>query len=125
MHLGKQRGVTKTIARNRKRKRQIRSIRLNKDKCESISYGEEKTLKGNTRETKQKKNDEAKHKGCYLNKDNDIAQELNKRKSEVCATSKKLQKLWFHSSCNMRFKLIVYDAIITTKLLYVLKSTHP
>ena len=36
----------------------------------------------------------------------------------------KLQKFWVHSDCSVRYKLIVCDAIVRSKLIYGLETAH-
>ncbi len=43
---------------------------------------------------------------------------------EVNGVWKKLDKFWKHSDCIVRHKLIVYDAIVRSKLMYGLESAH-
>ena len=37
---------------------------------------------------------------------------------------KKLEDYWKHADCPLREKLIIYDAIVRTKLMYGLESAH-
>lgn len=43
---------------------------------------------------------------------------------DVVATWKRLETFWKHSDCDLRFKLVVYDAVIRAKLMYGLESVQ-
>lgn len=52
---------------------------------------------------------------------------LNKKKCEhlcIRATVKRLEEFWKHSNCDLRFKLLVYDATIRAKLMYGLEAVQ-
>ena len=36
----------------------------------------------------------------------------------------KLEELWKHTDCDLRFEIIAYDAVIRAKLMYGLESLH-
>jgi hypothetical protein len=59
-----------------------------------------------------------------LNDRGDPKREVNKRIGECYITWKKLETYWKHSDCSVKQKLIVYDAVIRTKLIYGLESVQ-
>ena len=62
--------------------------------------------------------------GCKLNYKSDIKQELQIRKAACNQIWKKLENFWKHSNTDNRVKLQVYNAVITSKLLYGLESAN-
>eukprot|EP00975_Prorocentrum_lima_P058079 12181543-Prorocentrum_lima.AAC.1 len=66
--------------------------------------------------------DEAKYLGCVLNDRTDPRRELRIRMSLCITVWKKLDTFWLHSDCPVPFKLLVYDAVVRSKLLYGLES---
>ena len=65
---------------------------------------------------------ESRYLGCYLNKQTDSKGELNKRMGDVIETWKRLEELWKHTDCGLKFKIIAYDAVTGAKLMYGLES---
>ena len=65
-----------------------------------------------------------KYLGCMLNQKADISKELSKRMSEVYVVWKKLEIFWKHSNCSTRQKIIVYDSIIRSKLIYGMEGAQ-
>ena len=62
--------------------------------------------------------------GCSLNRQGKTEKEVKQRIANCMATLNKLQRFWKHSNCPLRFKIIVQDAVIRTKLLYGLESAE-
>ena len=60
---------------------------------------------------------ESKYLGCFLNNKTHAYREVNKRMGDVFTTWKRLEEFWKHTDCDLRFKLIVYDAVIRAKLM--------
>ena len=77
-----------------------------------------------TLKNKVKTRDSAKYLGCKLNYKSDIKQELQIRKAQCNQIWKKLENFWKHSNTDDRVKLQVYNAVITSKLLYGLESAN-
>ena len=75
-------------------------------------------------ETRVPTKQEAKYLGCRINEKGNVAKELNQRISECYLTWKKLEDYWEHADCPLREQLIIYDAIVRTKLMYGLESAH-
>ncbi len=60
--------------------------------------------------------------GAYLTEDLNHQHELNHRLQHAMATWKKLEIFWKHSDGSKRIKLLVYNVVIRSKLLYSLES---
>lgn len=67
---------------------------------------------------------EAKYLGCMLNDKGDPKREVNKRISGTYLVWKRLELFWKHSNCSVRQKLVVYDAVVRSKLIYGLQSVQ-
>eukprot|EP00975_Prorocentrum_lima_P017673 3729308-Prorocentrum_lima.AAC.1 len=52
----------------------------------------------------------------------DSTQELKKRMARCSLVWRKLDSFWLHSHCSPKFKLLVYDSVVRSKLLYGLES---
>ena len=59
-----------------------------------------------------------------INDKGDTTKEINKRISECHLTWKRLDIYWKHADATEREKLIVYDSIIRSKLMYGLESVN-
>ena len=51
--------------------------------------------------------------------------EIRKRISATMVVLKKLDVLWLKANCNKKWKMLVYNAVIVSKLLYGLESLEP
>ena len=67
---------------------------------------------------------EAKYLGCWINDKGDLKREINKRISECFLTWEKLDDFWRKSDCTVAWKLIVYDAVVRSKLMYGLDTVQ-
>ena len=67
---------------------------------------------------------EARYLGCMINDTGDAGKEINKGIADVQLTWKRLELYWEHANVTVRDKLIVYDALIRSKLMYGLESVH-
>ena len=67
---------------------------------------------------------EVKYLGCMINDKGDPRKEVRKRVSECMATMKKLDCFWKHTNNTIKWKLITFNAIIKTKLMYGLESAQ-
>ena len=96
-------------------------LKLNQNKCEAMSVRGRVEIKfqngGIVKEMK-----ESKYLGCYLNNKTDVRREINRRKSDVFVTWKRLEELWKHTDCDNKFKVIAYDAVVRAKLMYGLET---
>jgi hypothetical protein len=100
-------------------------LKLNHNKCESICTGPHYKYKTNTKTNHFiNKRKEAKPLGCKLNYESNIRAELAKRKATCNHVWRKLENFWKHSNTSDTKKLHVYNAVITSKLLYGLESAN-
>ena len=101
-------------------------LRLNKNKCElliggtalpdrPICFPDCFTLAPVT---------EAKYLGCFLNYKTAGALEPNKRIAACMTILKRLDNFWLYSNCDIRRKLLVFNAVLRSKLLYGIESLH-
>lgn len=98
-------------------------LKLNKNKCELLNLGKQKTVKF-ADGTPVNKVFEAKYLGVYVNQDDDINTEISKRISETTITWRKLGIFFKRSNATQRFKLTVYNAVVRAKLMYGLESAQ-
>jgi len=61
---------------------------------------------------------------CILNITGNTNTEMGKLISAATLTLLKLHLLWRHSSCPIRFKLLVADAVLRSKVLYGRESAQ-
>ena len=71
---------------------------------------------------KVKEYDESKYLGCFVNNKTHAHREINKRMGDVFTTWKRLEEFWKHTDCDLRFKLIVYDAAVRAKVMTASES---
>ena len=67
---------------------------------------------------------EVKYLGCMINDKGNPKREVRKRVSECMCTMKKLDIFWKHTNNPKEWKIIVFNAIIRTKLIYGLESAQ-
>ena len=98
-------------------------MKLNKTKCEVISINGKDAIKFQDG-TSVPPHDTVKYLGCVINDKGDPKKEISKRISERMVIWKRLGPLWKHTSNPTRCKLLVYDAIVRSKLMYGLESAQ-
>ena len=96
-------------------------MELNKGKCELVRFGNTCQIKFADGTEIQPK-EEVKYLGCKLNERGDAATEIRKIISECMCVLKKMDVFWMHSDSSLKQKLIVYNAVIKSKLIYGLES---
>ena len=98
-------------------------MKLNKDKCEALATGqnEEITFSDNTQ---IKVRHDVKYLGCMINQKSEHKYRNKQENIRSICNLEKLGELWKHSNCSTRQKLIVYDAVIRTKLIYGMASAQ-
>ena len=101
---------------------------LNLNKCELIRIARNNDLNETDKVTfinneKVKEVTSAKYLGCWLNDKGDPAREVKQRITICMTILKRLDIYWLHANPSAKHKLLVYDAIIRSKLLYGLEST--
>ena len=63
--------------------------------------------------------------GASVSKRVDPRQEIRKRISATMVTLKKLDIFWLKTNCSQKWKLLVYNAVVISKLLYGLETLEP
>ncbi len=61
---------------------------------------------------------------CKLDNEVNPAQELQDRLSDCILTLKKLDTFWLHGDCSTRQKILIYNAVIRSKIVYGLESVQ-
>ena len=98
-------------------------LKLNKTKCELVNLNRKQRIRFQDG-TLIPLTKESKYLGCMINDKGDPKREVNKRIGECFSCWKRLEVFWKHSDCTTRQKLIVYDAVIRSRLLYGLESVQ-
>ena len=99
-------------------------LKLNKAKCNYISYN--KNFKVYFKNGEQMKTtEEATYLGAKINKHVDPKHEIRARISATMPILKKLDTFWNKSKCNTKWKLLVFNAVIVSKVLYGLETLEP
>ena len=65
-----------------------------------------------------------KYLGTILTQNTVVSAEVRERIKQATITWKKLGNFWKKSSCTVRLKLIIYDAVIKSKVMYGLSSAQ-
>ena len=66
--------------------------------------------------------DTVKYLGCIPNKKQDGNKEVKARVRECMAVLKRMDIFWRHADCPIRFKVLVHEMVIRSKLMYGLES---
>ena len=98
-------------------------LNLNKDKCVAINMNNEGNIKFQNGAPLEQKY-ETKYLGNEINKEVNITHEINAKMHEVRKTWFELVDYWKASNASKKWQLIIYDAIIRSKLLYGLETVH-
>ena len=97
-------------------------LMLNHDKCNYITFntniGRIKFRNG----TMMKSTTDAKYLGAVINDKADPAQEIRRRISSTMPILKRLDIFWNKTNCSESWKLLVYNSVIISRLLYGLES---
>ena len=99
-------------------------LKLNQDNCAFISCnsnGSSFFSNGLRMQTSE----DISYLGIHVTKKSDPTHEIRKRISATMAVLKKLDMFWLNTRCSKKCKLLVYDACITSKLLYGLETLEP
>jgi hypothetical protein len=92
-------------------------LRLNKEKCELLNLGKAGNIHFKDG-VKVPTKTEVKYLGALLNTRNDTDKEIKQRIGQCMGVLNKLNTFWRHSNCTAKFKLLVQDAVVRSKLLY-------
>lgn len=98
-------------------------LHLNQKKCKYINMGPPSTLKFGDG-TPVKKAKEYEYLGVLLHHTGNIHQEILHRLRMAHVAWKRLEDYWAKSKATRRQKLIIYNAIIKSKVMYGLESAH-
>ena len=99
-------------------------LKLNHTKCCYIAYNCGGALRFKSGE-KMKNAVETTYLGASITKTVDPKHEIRKRISATMAVLKKLDVFWLKANCSKKWKMLVYNAVIISKLLYGLESLEP
>ena len=99
-------------------------LKLNHSKCCYIAYNCHGVLRFRNGE-RMKCAEETTYLGASITKIVDPKNEIRKRISATMAVLKKLDIFWLRANCNKKWKLLVYNSVIVSKLLYGLESLEP
>ena len=99
-------------------------LSLNHSKCCYIAYNCQGQVffKNGDRMTST---DEAKYLGASITQTINPRHEIRKRISATMIVLKKLDTFWLKSQCSKKWKLLVYNAVITSKVPYGLETLEP
>ena len=98
-------------------------LKLNKDKCVAIQMNNEGQVHFDNGEPLPKKY-EATYLGNEINRDVNIKHEVLNKMQEVRKIWFKMAPYWKASNANQKWQLIIFDAVIRSKLLYGLETVH-
>ena len=98
-------------------------LRLNKDKCVAIQMNNEGLVHVENLEPLPKKF-EATYLGNEINKEANIRHEILNKMQEVRQTWFKLLPYWKATNANVKWQLLIFDAVVRSKLLYGLETIH-
>ena len=99
-------------------------LALNRGKCVTINMNSENDEICVEDGVKLSEVNEAMYLGNELNKDINIKLEISHKMHEVRKTWYKLADYWKATKASKQMQLIIYDAIIRSKLLYGLETIH-
>ena len=98
-------------------------LRLSKDKCVAIQMNNDGVVHFENGEPLPKKF-ETTYLGNELNRDVNIKHEILNKMQEVRKTWYKLLPYWKATNANVKWQLLIFDAVIRSKLLYGLETVH-
>ena len=98
-------------------------LRLNKGKCVTVQMNNDGLVHFENDEPLPKKF-EATYLGNEINKEANIKHEILNKMQEVRKTGFKLLPYWKASNANVKWQLLIFDAVVRSKLLYGLETVH-
>ena len=98
-------------------------LRLNKGKCVTVQMNNDGLVHFENDEPLPKKF-EATYLGNEINKEANIKHEILNKMQEVRKTWFKLLPYWKASNANVKWQLLIFDAVVRSKLLYGLETVH-
>ena len=98
-------------------------LRLNQAKCNILSMNGNNQI-GFKDGTLVRHTDEATYLGGILTKSVNISTEISRRIASATATWKSLDLFWKQACCSLKNKVLIYNAVIRSKLLYALETVE-
>ena len=99
-------------------------LNLNRSKCCYIAYNCQGQIRFQNGEA-MKSSEETTYLGASVTQHIDPKHEIRKRISATMAILKKLDIFWIKTHCSKKWKLLVFNAVITSKVLYGLETLEP
>ena len=96
-------------------------LKLNKAKCRTICRTRRSYIKFANGEV-VKKSDSAEYLGVLLNSKASIEEELDARLRKAAVTWRRMKPYWRGSTASRRKKILMWNALIRTKVIYGLES---
>ena len=91
-------------------------LKLNKDKCEVLTNATAQVRFADGQLVAHRH--KVKYLGCTLNLKADTQREIKSRIGICMGIMRKLDLFWLHARCPIKWKVLVFDAVIRSKLLY-------
>ena len=102
---------------------EIFGLNLNRSKCRQLSWkGRVRSVKFRDGETEVIKEDVVEYLGTLLEKEANPRPEIIRRINNAAYVRKKLEIFWAKARLNKRQKILMYEALISSKLLYALEA---
>ena len=98
-------------------------LRLNQAKCNILSMNGNNQIRFKDG-TLVRHTDEATYLGGILTKSVNISTEISSRIASATATWKSLDLFWKQACCSLKNKILIYNAVIRSKLLYALETVE-
>ena len=98
-------------------------LRLNQAKCNILAMNGNNQVRFKDG-TLVKHTDEATYLGGILTKTVNISTEISSRIASATATWKSLDMFWTQACCSLKNKILIYNAVIRSKLLYALETVE-
>eukprot|EP00969_Alexandrium_andersonii_P211102 9324026-Alexandrium_andersonii.AAC.1 len=96
---------------------------LNKSKCVCVTMNTRSKVKF-VDGTVMREVDEAKYLGSVITKESSRFAELNDKLRKAMVTAIRLERFWKKSNASVGWKLLVFNAVVVSQLLYGLTSIH-
>ena len=98
-------------------------LRLNRDKCVAIAMNGDGVIHFHDGTPLDKKY-ETTYLGHEINRESNITHEISNKIQEVRSTWMKLHVYWKAANASKKWKLVIFDAVVRSKLLYGLETLH-
>ena len=97
-------------------------LRLNHGKCTFMAFNSPNRGIKFRDGTQMQSTEEAKYLGAVVNNKADSSREIRRRISLTISVLKSLDLFWNKANCSTKWKLLVFNAVITSRVLYGLES---